>query len=69
MYVLKIYENQNKPEIRIYNGELTEEVRQQWRRVLKFSRFKYELLEYSEKTLKGGDQKKCQIMKQKSLKE
>lgn len=61
MYVLKIYENQNKPEIRIYNGELTEEVRQQWRRVLKFSRFKYELLEYSEKTLKGGDQKNVKL--------
>lgn len=59
MYVLKIYENQNKPEIRIYNGELTEEVRQRWRRVLKFSRFKYELLEYEEK--KGGDQKNVKL--------
>ena len=44
MYVLKIYEQGKKPEIRQYGGELTEEVRQQWRRVLKFSRFKYELL-------------------------
>jgi len=54
MYILKIYENENRPEIRIYTGELTEEVRQQWRRVLKFSRFKYELLEYSEQAEKGG---------------
>lgn len=44
MYVLKIYEQGKAPEVRQYAGELTEEVRQQWRRVLKFSRFKYELL-------------------------
>lgn len=54
MYILKIYENEKRPEVRMYTGELTEEVRQQWRRVLKFSRFKYELLEYSEKTEKEG---------------
>lgn len=56
MYVLKIYEQGKPPEVRQYTGELTEEVRQQWRRVLKFSRFKYELLP-QEKT-RGEEWKK-----------
>ena len=61
MYILKIQEPGKPPEIRQYTGELTDEVRQQWRRVLKFSKFKYELLPYvGEKEEKGV---KCQKMK------
>lgn len=68
MYTLKIYEHGKKPEVRQYSGELTDEVRQQWRRVLKFSRFEYELLpfapvEKSRATAKKMEVK-CQKMKQ-----
>ena len=63
MYVLKIYEDKKKPEIRQYAGELTEEVRQQWRRVLKFSRFKYELLSFEEVKKNTEREVKCQRQK------
>ena len=59
MYVLKIKEHRKKPETRVYHGELTDEVREQWRRVFKFSNIEYQLLPYQPEE---GEQ--CQKTKQ-----
>ena len=54
MYILKIKEPNKPPQIRQFIGELTEEERAKWRRIMKFSNCDWEVIPGIEIELKGG---------------